>query len=281
MSFFSYLPAVHLWPNSQSTYKNSFTIPIYLTCYVNLGHNDSNDFFHQAQYRLVGSAVKHQKAGPWSPTKRERRRWRTDDASVAPDRNTTLVSGLIPGNTYKFRIAAVFASDDQRVSASSTRFMLQQLSPLQPPSFPPNITGAKWVAGVGSRNLELQWTYGDDSQTDGFIVATSVLHSTLPPAKRRFIGSSRRTVTILNVLHEADVSAEGGLLIWLLAYNMAGTSPPSPPRTIHHYQGYFTTKNVEETSIDDNVYNIVSRTCLRLIFVCAITTFIAVKIILS
>jgi hypothetical protein len=102
--------------------------------------------FYKIQYRIVDEAMHEQASAslgpqnPWEPRGHERRRWRTDDVNIAHDRDSWLLSGLTPNTTYKFRVAAVFANDKQRVSSSSKRFFLRRQQPLLPPDGQPNIT---------------------------------------------------------------------------------------------------------------------------------------------
>lgn len=108
--------------------------------------------FFKVQYRLVDSAVK--------PIKRSQ--WMTSDVDIAPNTFMYEVDGLKPGNSYRFRIAAVYSNNDNQLSNASRSFSL--VRPPKNSHLPaPNLTR---VEPISETSIVLHWTLPEHNQID-------------------------------------------------------------------------------------------------------------------
>uniref|UniRef100_A0A6A7FTB9 Interference hedgehog-like n=1 Tax=Hirondellea gigas TaxID=1518452 RepID=A0A6A7FTB9_9CRUS len=170
----------------------------------------------------------------------------TDDGTVPAHQNTAVVTALTPGKTYKFRVAAVYSTQDSRVSQFSKRFLLSRRPLKLTPQHAPLLQSVQWSsAAEGSSEAMLSWQHQDSegTDTDGFIISYQIQGSSAPATKLRYLGGERRSVTLNEQLSDASV-----YVFTLQAFNMAGDSPPSLPLTLHTRDG----KSNHERGGEDN-----------------------------
>lgn len=182
--------------------------------------------FYKVQYRVVQprhGALPAPLPGLPPFTGSGGRQWRTDDTTIHAEHNTSLVAGLTPGLTYKFRVAAVFAGQDDRVSPASPRFLLRRGAALKAPSSAPSIQSV-WRDSSGL--LGVSWQYSSDTETDGFIIVYREAGTDRPYTKLRYLGGGRRRLSL------TEVPPGPAYDLRVQAFNMAGSSPPSPARTV-------------------------------------------------
>lgn len=77
--------------------------------------------FFKVQYRELGPANPNE-----SYARGKGSRWRTIEADIPPHISSYEVSGLKPDYYYKFRIAAVYSNNDNKISPHSARFLLNR-----------------------------------------------------------------------------------------------------------------------------------------------------------
>lgn len=73
---------------------------------------------------------------------RKNSRWMTIDDDIAPHINSYEVRDLRVGHAYRFRIAAVYSNNDNKVGPNSEKFLLQKDATMRRPMHAPIITNA-------------------------------------------------------------------------------------------------------------------------------------------
>lgn len=116
--------------------------------------------FFKIQYRSLGESTKPQK----------RSQWMTVDFDIPANIRMYEVGDLIPNNSYRFRIAAVYSNNDNKLSNVSKNFLLlcgSQLDPSKIHLTAPNLTK---VEPISETAVVLHWTFPDkpSSTVDGF-----------------------------------------------------------------------------------------------------------------
>lgn len=122
--------------------------------------NGLSILFFKLQYRQLGDKAK----------KVQRSQWMTSNEDIASDVRMYEVDNLKPDHFYRFRIAAVYSNNDNKLSNVSTKFLLQrasQLDPLKSHLLAPNLTR---VEPISETAVVLHWSFPDktESPIDGF-----------------------------------------------------------------------------------------------------------------
>lgn len=77
--------------------------------------------FFKVQYRELGPESQNE-----SHARSKSSRWKTTNDDIPPHRDTYEVHDLKPDHYYKFRIAAVYSNNDNKISPHSSRFLLKR-----------------------------------------------------------------------------------------------------------------------------------------------------------
>lgn len=89
----------------------------------NVPHNTGLPIqFFKVQYRELGPAAQHN-----FHNRSRGSRWKTTNADIAPNIKVYEVNNLKPDHIYKFRIAAVYSNNDNKLSNNSDKFHLKRL----------------------------------------------------------------------------------------------------------------------------------------------------------
>lgn len=115
--------------------------------------------FFKLQYRQLGDKEKKQRS-----------QWMTSNEDIDKNVRVYEVGSLKPDHYYRFRIAAVYSNNDNKLSNVSAKFLLQRgsaLDPLKAHLFAPNLTR---VEPISQTAVVLHWLFPDklDSPVDGF-----------------------------------------------------------------------------------------------------------------
>ncbi|XP_031850200.1 interference hedgehog isoform X2 [Nomia melanderi] len=115
--------------------------------------------FFKVQYREFGQKVNLGKQG----------KWMTPNSEISRNVTTFEVPDLQPDHTYRFRIAAVYLNNDNKLSRNSDRFHLKKIGRLQRNKMPiPLLTNTK---ALSPHEVLLIWQNSDPSaEIDGFYV---------------------------------------------------------------------------------------------------------------
>ena len=81
-------------------------------------------------------------------------RWKTIDEDIPSHIRSYEVSGLRSGQSYRFRIAAVYSNNDNKLGPNSGRFLLEKEAPKRKPGFSPVIEIAE---AVSQSAIMIQW----------------------------------------------------------------------------------------------------------------------------
>lgn len=116
--------------------------------------------FFKVQYRVLGDTAK----------KVPRTIWMTDSEDILPEVRMYELDNLKPDHYYRFRIAAVYSNNDNKLSNVSTKFLLQrgsQLGPFKSNLIAPNLTR---VEAISETAVVLHWLFPSrpTSPVDGF-----------------------------------------------------------------------------------------------------------------
>lgn len=116
--------------------------------------------FFKIQYRSLGDGTNQLK----------RSHWMTPDVVIPPQARMYEVDNLKPGHYYRFRIAAVYSNNDNKLSNVSAKFLLQrgsQLDPIRSHLAAPNLTN---VEPISETSIVLHWSLPKKPLTpvDGF-----------------------------------------------------------------------------------------------------------------
>ncbi|KAJ8938581.1 hypothetical protein NQ318_013635 [Aromia moschata] len=121
--------------------------------------------FFKVQYREVGPANSN------DPHRGKASRWKTTNADIAPNIQAFDITNLKPDHIYRFRIAAVYSNDDNKLSENSDKFHLRRLDfdnkiPLPIPRLVETET-------VNETAIKVYWEYAktDHVSVDGFYIS--------------------------------------------------------------------------------------------------------------
>ncbi|KAF4523870.1 hypothetical protein B566_EDAN010188 [Ephemera danica] len=170
-------------------------------------------YFFKVQYRDLGiNAGKSQ--------------WNTIDADIAPHIRSYEVDGLKTNHVYRFRIAAVYTNNDNKLSPSSTRFQLlkETEADTKRPLYPPNLIRAN---GVSPSAIEIEWEYSEvpSIPVEGFFIHYRATTMAGDYSKVTVLGENTRTFLITHLLPDNSYD------IKMQTFNSAGTSDFSSIRS--------------------------------------------------
>ncbi|KAK7020110.1 hypothetical protein SK128_001864 [Halocaridina rubra] len=96
-------------------------------------------------------------------------RWMTVDEDIPSHINSYEVTGLETGRVYRFRIAAVYANNDNKLGKNSRRFLLEKDIAIHRPVYPPTI---KSLLPQGPTAVKIDWEYEESSgvPVEGFFI---------------------------------------------------------------------------------------------------------------
>lgn len=144
-------------------------------------------------------------------------RWMTIDDEIASHIHSFEVSNLKLGHHYKFRIAAVYSNNDNKLGINSVKFHLQKDPPMKIPMTGPNIVHAE---AVGPTAILIRWEYFsiDMIPIEGFFIYYRATTSAANYHKVTVIGGKTDKHIITHL--EPKVTYE----IKMQCFNLAGTS---------------------------------------------------------
>lgn len=144
-------------------------------------------------------------------------RWKTIDEDIPAHICSYEVTGLKAGQTYRFRIAAVYTNNDNKLGQNSGRFFLEKEQPRRKPGYGPVIEIAE---AVSQSAVMIQWSYPDlDSiPVEGFFIYYRSTTSAGDYTKVTVLGSNTRSHIVTHLLPETHYDLK------MQAFNMQGTS---------------------------------------------------------
>ncbi|XP_042207590.1 interference hedgehog-like [Homarus americanus] len=144
-------------------------------------------------------------------------RWMTVDDDIPSHVHSYEVTGLQTGRTYRFRIAAVYANNDNKLGPNSQRFLLEKDLIMQRPAYPPTITT---LIPQGSTAVKLEWQYDPSPgvPVDGFYVNYREATKAGDYTKLTILGAAERSIVISHL--QANVSYD----FKIQCFNLAGAS---------------------------------------------------------
>ncbi|XP_034231734.1 interference hedgehog-like isoform X2 [Thrips palmi] len=151
--------------------------------------------FFKVQYRELGNG--HTRGGG----RRGRgNRWMTSNEDIAPHIRSYEVSNLEPDHTYRFRIAAVYSNNDNKLGPNSARFHLHRGSPaLKTHLSTPLLTTTE---AVSPSAIEIHWQYtpSASSPIEGFYVYYRATSNAGEYVKATVEGEQTRAYIITHLL---------------------------------------------------------------------------------
>nr|CAH0100959.1 unnamed protein product [Daphnia galeata] len=144
-------------------------------------------------------------------------RWKTIDEDIPSHIRSYEVSGLKSGQTYKFRIAAVYSNNDNKLGPNSNRFLLEKEAPKRKPGYSPLIEIAE---AVSQSAIMIQWKYPelDSVPIEGFFIYYRSTTSAGDYTKVTVLGGNTRTHIVTHLLPETHYDLK------MQSFNMQGTS---------------------------------------------------------
>ncbi|KAG5882564.1 hypothetical protein JTB14_011765 [Gonioctena quinquepunctata] len=121
--------------------------------------------FFKVQYKELGPANAE------NTNNRLRSGWKTTNAEIAPNLRSFDVENLKPDHIYRFRIAAAYTNNDNKLSANSDRFHLKRLDfDMKNPLPIPLITH---IDTVNTSCVKIHWKYekSENVSVDGFYIS--------------------------------------------------------------------------------------------------------------
>ncbi|CAH1174054.1 unnamed protein product [Phaedon cochleariae] len=119
--------------------------------------------FFKVQYRDLGPAS--------SPESYNKSRWRTANEDIAPNLRDYHAANLLADHVYRFRIAAVYSNNDNKLSPNSERFHLKRLDfDARNPLPVPLITHTETVNTTAVR-IHWKVTISTNISVDGFYIS--------------------------------------------------------------------------------------------------------------
>lgn len=143
--------------------------------------------------------------------------WITIDEDIASHLHAHAVSGLKTGGRYRFRIAAVYANQDNKMGPSSAKFTLHKDPPVKKPESGPSITLAE---AVSQSAITLHWSYEevDLIPVEGFFIYYRATHSAGEYLQAIVLGSNTRSHILSHLLPDTSYD------IKMQCFNVYGTS---------------------------------------------------------
>uniref|UniRef100_A0A146KQA7 Interference hedgehog n=2 Tax=Lygus hesperus TaxID=30085 RepID=A0A146KQA7_LYGHE len=126
-------------------------------------------------------------------------RWMTSNEDIQPHIRSYEVDGLITDHHYRFRIAAVYTNNDNKLGRSSTKFHLQKGSPhRKTPLDPPTLTETE---AISSSEIKIHWEYLNSVlvPVDGFYVYYRPRSSAADYAKATVEGHNARSFVVTHL----------------------------------------------------------------------------------
>ncbi|XP_069169801.1 interference hedgehog isoform X2 [Procambarus clarkii] len=165
--------------------------------------------FYKIQYKLVRSRGSRGS------------RWMTVDEDIPPHINSYEVTGLQTSRIYRFRIAAVYANNDNKLGPNSRRFHLEKDLTIQRPAYPPTIVEQ---IPQGPTSVKLVWQYEPSPgvPVEGFFINYREATIAGEYTKVTVLGPTKRSFVILHL--KANVSYD----FKIQCFNIAGASEFSP-----------------------------------------------------
>ena len=144
-------------------------------------------------------------------------RWKTIDEDIPSHIRSYEVPGLTAGKTYRFRIAAVYTNNDNKLGPNSARFVLDKEQPRKKPGFSPIIEVAE---AVSQSAVMIQWKYPelDSVPVEGFFIYYRSTASAGEYTKVTVLGGNTRSHIVTHLLPETHYDLK------MQAFNMQGTS---------------------------------------------------------
>lgn len=147
--------------------------------------------FFKVQYRSLGDPSK--KIG--------RSQWMTSNEDIPPNVRMYEVEGLKADHFYRFRIAAVYSNNDNKLSNVSAKFLLQrgsQLGPTKSHLIAPNLTR---VEPISETAVVLHWLFPNKpvAPVDGFYAYYRPASSAAEYSKATVDGMHKRHFKIDNL----------------------------------------------------------------------------------
>ncbi|CAG7724534.1 unnamed protein product, partial [Allacma fusca] len=146
-------------------------------------------------------------------------RWMTIDDDIPPHIHSYEVRDLRVGHAYRFRIAAVYSNNDNKVGPNSEKFVLQKDATMRRPIYVPVVTTA---APHNTTTILLQWKHmrgeGASGGLDGYFIYYREATTVSDYAKVTVLGSNTDThyITHLKPGTAYDIKIQ--------AFNRAGAS---------------------------------------------------------
>ncbi|GAB0091524.1 Interference hedgehog [Sergentomyia squamirostris] len=118
--------------------------------------------FFKVQYRMLGDPLR----------KISRSQWMTCGEDIPPHVRSYEVQGLKPDQLYRFRIAAVYSNNDNKLGSTSGKFHLQKASQLSVAKSHLVAPHLQKVEGVSETAIMLSWAFPSNPPTpiDGFYI---------------------------------------------------------------------------------------------------------------
>ncbi|XP_055684502.1 interference hedgehog isoform X3 [Lutzomyia longipalpis] len=118
--------------------------------------------FFKVQYRMLGDLAR----------KIPRSQWMTCSEDIPPHVRSYEVQGLKPDQLYRFRIAAVYSNNDNKLGNTSGKFHLQKASQLSVAKSHLTAPTLQKVEGVTETAIRLSWGFPSNPPTpiDGFYI---------------------------------------------------------------------------------------------------------------
>lgn len=150
--------------------------------------------------------------------------WMTIDEEIAPHILSYEVIGLKTGHVYRFRIAAVYTNNDNKLGPNSHKFTLQKDSPTKKPVIGPTIDHAK---AISPSAITITWQYLDIDEVpiEGFFIYYRSTTSAGTYTKVTVLGATTSSHIISHLLPDTAYD------IKMQCFNNAGTSDFSNIRT--------------------------------------------------
>ncbi|KAJ9596466.1 hypothetical protein L9F63_012505, partial [Diploptera punctata] len=124
-------------------------------------------------------------------------RWKTSNEDIPPHIRSYEVVGLETDHTYRFRIAAVYSNNDNKLGANSARFHLHRGSSHNRNPLPPPLLIS--TQAVNATAIQLDWQYTSPTRVDGFYVYYRETSSAGDYIKATVEGESQRSFVITHL----------------------------------------------------------------------------------